>query len=93
MSNNYQSMQDYFLDQMQTSADDQQVGGKHYTDMGVQPWTLMESILTHAEFVGFLKGNAIKYSMRQGKKEGSDDANKTRHYLSKLKEVTQCHTL
>ena len=93
MSNNYQAMQDYFLAQMTARNDDQQVGGTHYTDMAVQPWTLMESILTHEEFVGFLKGNAIKYSMRQGKKEGSDDANKTRHYLSKLKEVTQCHTL
>ena len=91
MSNNYQAMQDYFLDQMTATTENQQVGGTHYTDMSVQPWTLMESILTHEEFVGFLKGNAIKYAMRQGKKEGSDDANKSRHYLAKLK-GTLCPT-
>lgn len=71
-----------------TSADDLQVGGSHYKDMPVQPWTLMEAILTHQEFVGFLKGNAIKYSLRAGKKSGAnDDADKARHYLQKLAEV------
>ena len=70
------------------SADDTQVGGTHYKDMPVQPWVVMESVLTHDEFVGFLKGNIIKYSMRQGHKQGSDDANKAKHYLMKLNEVT-----
>ena len=69
-------------------ADDKQVGGTHYKDMTVQPWAVMESVLTHEEFIGFLKGNVIKYSMRQGKKDGStDDAEKALHYLQKLKEV------
>ena len=71
------------------SADEVQVGGTHYKDMPVQPWTVMEAVLTAEEFVGFLKGNVIKYSMRQGRKEGSDDANKALHYLQKLREVTQ----
>lgn len=69
------------------SADEVQVGGTHYKDMPVQPWTVMEAVLTAEEFRGFLKGNIIKYSMRQGRKEGSDDANKALHYLQKLKEV------
>ncbi len=69
-----------------TTADDLQVGGQHYKDMGIQPWAVMEAVLTHAEFVGFLKGNVIKYAMRQGKKD-SDDANKARHYAVKLKEI------
>jgi len=47
----------------------------------------MENVLTSEEFEGFLKGNIIKYSLRAGKKEGSDDAGKARHYLMKLKEV------
>ena len=70
-----------------TRADDVQVSGSHYKDMPVQPWAVMESVLTHEEFVGFLKGNIIKYSMRAGRKEGSDDANKARHYMLKLKEI------
>ena len=69
-----------------TNADDLQIGGQHYKDMGIQPWAVMESVLTHEEFVGVLKGNVIKYAMRQGKKE-SDDANKARHYALKLAEV------
>lgn len=70
-----------------TRADDVQVSGSHYKDMPVQPWAVMESVLTHEEFVGFLKGNIIKYSMRAGRKAGSDDANKARHYMMKLKEI------
>jgi hypothetical protein len=70
-----------------TRADDLQVSGNHYKDMPVQPWHVMEAVLTHNEFVGFLKGNIIKYSLRAGRKDGSDDAGKARHYLQKLKEV------
>jgi hypothetical protein len=64
-----------------------QVGGTHYTDMQVQPWEVMEVILTDAEFIGYLRGNVIKYAMRQGKKDGSDDANKAKHYVEKLDET------
>ena len=67
-------------------ADEKQVGGTHYKDMEVQPWAIMESVLTREEFIGFLKGNIIKYSMRQGRKD-SDDAGKCKHYMQKLKEV------
>jgi len=48
---------------------------------------VMEAVLTKEEFVGYLKGNIIKYAMRQGKKDGSDDAGKARHYKQKLNEV------
>lgn len=66
-------------------ADEQQVGGTHYKDMGIQPWEVMKAILTKEEWLGYLKGNVIKYGMRQGKKD-SDDANKARHYAQKLME-------
>jgi hypothetical protein len=69
-------------------ADATQVGGSHYKDMAIQPWAVMQSVLTHAEFVGFLKGNVLKYSLRAGKKPGaSDDSEKAQHYAQKLKEV------
>lgn len=70
-------------------ADSYQVGGNHYKDMAVEPWTLMETLMTRSEFIGFLKGNVIKYSMRQGRKEGSNDGAKALHYLKKLKEIQQ----
>lgn len=69
------------------TADAVQVGGSHYKDMPVQPWEVMEAVLTREEFVGFLKGNVIKYSMRAGRKDGSDDAGKARHYMQKLTET------
>jgi hypothetical protein len=68
-------------------ANEMQVGGTHYKDMSVQPWDVMESVLTREEFIGFLKGNVIKYAMRQGRKIDSDDANKCYHYKAKLAEV------
>lgn len=68
-------------------ADARQVGGTHYKEMAVQPWDVMAVTLTRSEFVGFLKGNIIKYSMRQGRKDGSDDGAKAQHYLQKLQEV------
>jgi hypothetical protein len=72
-----------------TRADDFQVSGTHYRDMGIQPWEVMEAVLSHEEFVGYLKGNVIKYSMRQGKKQDSDDANKAHHYRMKLTEIIE----
>ena len=71
--------------------DDIQIGGQHYKDMGIEPWAVMESVLTHEEFVGFLKGNVIRYAMRQGKKENTDDANKARHYAAKLAQIQRLH--
>ena len=70
-----------------TRADDLQISGNHYKDMAIQPWELMQAVLTHEEFVGFLKGNIIKYSLRAGRKDGSDDLGKARHYMLKLAEV------
>lgn len=68
-------------------ADSYQVGGDHYFSMAMPPWDVMEMVLTPDEFRGFLKGNIIKYSLRQGRKEGSDDAKKAKHYAAKLKEM------
>lgn len=68
-------------------ADDIQVSGNHYKDMPIQPWHIMEAVLTREEFIGFLKGNVIKYSLRAGRKDGTDDAGKARHYMQKLREI------
>ena len=68
------------------SADTRQVGGSHYKDMDPQPWDVMEALLTREEFSGFIKGNMIKYAMRQGKKD-SPDAGKYHHYKQKYNEL------
>lgn len=70
------------------SANDRQVDGTHYKDMGIEPWLLMEAVLTREEWIGYLKGNIIKYGMRAGRKEGAlHDPEKAMHYREKLMEV------
>ena len=45
----------------------------------VEPIELMQAILTPEEFKGFLKGNAIKYAFRAGRKAGeSAEKDKTK---------------
>jgi len=72
-----------------TKADDLQVGGDHYKNMGVQPWKAMESWMTPEQFAGFLRGNAIKYLARCDAKGGIDDIKKAKHYIDKLIEVRE----
>ena len=70
------------------SANDYQVGGNHYATMDIQPWHVMEAVLTREEFIGFLKGNIIKYALRDGRKLGADDDyDKACHYMDKLAEM------
>ena len=72
-------------------ADDYQVAGSHYRIMDVQPWAAMQAWMTPDEFVGFLRGNAIKYMARAGSKGAAvEDYRKAQHYLSKLIEVLEC---
>lgn len=59
---------------------------KQYTQLGIEPWDIMQADFTREEFIGFLKGNIIKYCLR---KKGSDlqDFEKIEHYARKLQEV------
>lgn len=61
---------------------------QHYKDCLIEPFYLMENILTIEEFIGFLKGNTIKYAMRAPFKGESDkDIEKYLYYSSLLREV------
>jgi hypothetical protein len=44
-------------------------GATHYQAADVQPIEIMQMYLTSEEFIGFLKGNIIKYVLRCGKKD------------------------
>jgi hypothetical protein len=69
------------------SADDMQVGGEHYRNKDIQPWTAMQAWMTPEQFKGFLWGNVIKYVARWQDKGGVEDLRKARHYMDKLIEV------
>lgn len=61
---------------------------EHYASMaGLEPIELMQLVLSLPEFVGFLKGNIIKYTMRAGKKQGEaaeKDVAKAKRYIEWL---------
>lgn len=40
----------------------------YYNNKGIQPFDVMERVLSPEELRGFFKGNIIKYAMRCGKK-------------------------
>lgn len=59
---------------------------KQYTTLDIEPWDIMQADFTREEFIGFLKGNILKYCLR---KKGSDlqDFEKIEHYARKLQEI------
>ena len=70
------------VDMINDSALNVQVGGAHYKDMAIQP---VEFI--HANGIGYLEGNVIKYVSRWRKKNGIADLEKARHYIDLLIEL------
>lgn len=61
---------------------------KHYETLNIQPWEIMEKNFTTEEFVAYLKGNIIKYTLRD-KGQALTDAEKIKHYAEKLIEVIE----
>ena len=62
---------------------------QHYKECLIEPFYLMADLLTVDEFIGFLKGNLIKYAMRAPfKGESEKDLEKYKYYSSLLRMVT-----
>lgn len=60
----------------------------HYTAGGIETIDFLAAKLTREEFIGYLKGNVLKYGSRLGKKGDADtDAGKMAWYALKLREV------
>lgn len=53
----------------------------------IQPIRYMHETLTKEEFIGFLRGNVIKYVSRSDKKNGIEDLKKAVVYLNWLVEM------
>jgi hypothetical protein len=64
------------------SANDTQIGGKHYKADGIEPWDYVA-----ANNLGFFEGNIVKYVSRWKDKGGVDDLRKAKHYIEKLIEL------
>lgn len=69
------------------NADERQVAGTHYREMGISPWQVIDS-WSREQQIGFYRGNALKYLMRMGSKDQSaTEIAKAEHYIQKLLEV------
>lgn len=57
----------------------------HYACRKFETIEVLRDALTPEEFRGFLKGNALKYQLREGRKPGADqDVQKAEWYVKKL---------
>jgi hypothetical protein len=64
------------------SALKKQPGGTHYKDMGIQPVAY-----AHANNLGFMEANVVKYISRHQSKGGSLDVKKAIHYCQLILEL------
>jgi len=61
---------------------DQQIGGSHYSKGAIQPIQYI-----HANNLGFIEGNVVKYISRWKDKNGIQDLEKIKHYIDLLIEL------
>lgn len=63
----------------------------HYTQGGVECIDAIKASMTHHEFVGYLKGNCIKYLWRyRNKGRAIEDLKKSQWYLERLISENEC---
>lgn len=55
---------------------------EHYKKLDMQPWDIMKADFTRDEYRGYLKGNILKYVLRN--KEGIKDYEKALVYAEEL---------
>lgn len=62
---------------------------KYYAKDGLSPLSAFEKgLISKEEYIGFCKGNIIKYTIRAGKKDDAvSDINKAIDYLEHLKKI------
>ena len=61
----------------------------HYNKGGIECITGIQAMLTDEEFIGYLRGNSLKYRWRFPYKNGIEDLKKAAWYENKLLEVLE----
>ena len=59
----------------------------HYNNGNIECIDAIEAMLSHEEFIGYLRGNSLKYRWRFRYKNGVQDLDKADWYETKLKET------
>ena len=67
----------------------------YYKSNGLSPiGAFKQGLMSREEYIGFLKGNIIKYTIRAGKKEDAiKDLEKAKHYLDFYLELLAPNTI
>lgn len=66
------------------------VNPDHYKQGSIECIEAIKASMTHEEFIGYLKGNSMKYLWRYRNKNGIEDLNKMNWYSNRLiKELTE----
>jgi hypothetical protein len=59
---------------------------KHYNQGGIECIDAIRAMLSSEEFIGYLRGNSLKYRWRFRYKNGVQDLDKAEWYENRLKE-------
>ena len=59
----------------------------HYNNGNIECIDAIEAMLSHEEFIGYLRGNSLKYRWRFRYKNGLQDLDKADWYETKLKQI------
>lgn len=57
---------------------------QHYTNGSIECIDAMQAMLSHDEFIGYLRGNIFKYQWRYKHKNGLEDLEKAKWYQERL---------
>ena len=77
-----------FLESVISDTLKKQVGGDHYSKLGIyQPWNVLSHWLTPEELRGYMKGTVIAYLAREQDKGGDVDIEKSLHTIELWQEV------
>ena len=68
------------------------INPSHYKRYKLEMIDNMQNSMTPEEFIGYLKGNIMKYIARYQDKNGLEDLTKAKWYLNKLIETTKGDT-
>ena len=60
---------------------------KHYNQGDIECIDAIRAMLSHEEFIGYLRGNSLKYRWRFRYKNGLQDLEKAEWYERRLKET------
>jgi hypothetical protein len=64
----------------------------HYTKGGIETIHFIKAKLTHEQYIGYLRGNVLKYSSRLGEKGNiAEDAGKLAWYSRELADALKEH--